>query len=83
MTGYAIKTCTYDPAGQFVVPLTIWINEMKTQNLLGEHVCQNDATGIHFDLPGIETKILPKSDCFATFHQFKFETHLFQTKSNL
>ena len=39
MVGYATITFCYDPDGQFVFPLTVWITEMKTQNLLGMDFC--------------------------------------------
>ena len=39
MIGYAIKTVSYDPDGQFIFPLTVWISEMRTQNLLGMDFC--------------------------------------------
>ena len=35
MIGFATLTFSYDPDGQFSFPLTVWITEMKTQNLLG------------------------------------------------
>ena len=35
MIGYATITFSYDPQGQFIFPLTVWIVEMTTQNLLG------------------------------------------------
>ena len=56
MVGYATITFCYDPDGQFVFRLTVWITEMKTQNLLGTDFCQKQVSGIHFDLPGIELK---------------------------
>ena len=34
MIGYATMNINYDPDGQFIFPLTVWITEMKTQNLL-------------------------------------------------
>ena len=35
MIGLATLIFSYDPDGQFTFPLTVWITEMKTQNLLG------------------------------------------------
>ena len=35
MIGYATITFSYDPDGQFIFLLTVWITEMRTQNLLG------------------------------------------------
>ena len=64
MVGYATITFCYDPNGQFVFPLTVWITEMKTQNLLGMDFCQKQVSGIHFDLPGIELK---KTSKFTVF----------------
>ena len=54
MISYATIEFSYDPNGEYTFPLTVWITEMRTQNLLGMDVCQNQASGIHFDLPGIE-----------------------------
>ena len=56
MVGYATITFCYDPDGQFVFPLTVWITEVKTQNLLVMDFCQKQVSGIHFGLPGIELK---------------------------
>ena len=53
MIGLATLTIRYDPDGQFF-PLNVWINEMKTQNLLGMNFCQKQVSGNRFDLPGIE-----------------------------
>ena len=39
MIGLATLTFSYDPDGQFTFPLTVWITEMKTQNLLGMDFC--------------------------------------------
>ena len=69
MIGYAAINFKYDPDGQFVFPLTVWITVMKTQNLLGMDFCQKQASGIHFDLPGIELKNPPHSLCYGSFHQ--------------
>ena len=54
MIGLATLTFSCDPDGQFTFPLTVWITEMKTQNLLGMDFCQKQVSGIHFELPGIE-----------------------------
>ena len=71
MVGYATITFRYDPDGQFIFPLTVWITEMRTQNLLGIDFCQKQASGILFDLPGIDIKDPPKSICNGSFHQNK------------
>ena len=60
MIGYATITFSYDPDGQFIFTLTVWIAEMRTQNLLGMNFCQKQVSGFHFDLPGIEIKNPPK-----------------------
>ena len=52
-------------------PLTVWITEMKTQNLLGIDFCQKQVWGIHFDLPGIEHKEPPNTVCYGSLHQNK------------
>ena len=79
MIVYATGTFSYDPDGQFIFPLTVWITEMRTQNLLGTDFCQKQIPGIHFGLPGIEIKNPPKSICYGSFHQNKFYPHLSQT----
>ena len=66
MIGYANITFSYDLDGQFIFPLTVWIAEMRTQNLLGMDFCQKQVSGIHFDLPGIELKKPPKSICYGS-----------------
>ena len=76
--GYATITFSYDADGQFIFPLTVWITEMRTQNLLGMDFCQKQVSGIHFDLPGIEIKNPPKSICYGSFHQNKSYPHLSQ-----
>ena len=63
MIGYATITFSYDPDGQFIFPLTVWIAEMRTQNLLVMDFCQNHVSGILFHLPGIEIENPPKSIC--------------------
>ena len=76
--GYATITIKYDPDGQFIFPLTVWITDMRTQNLLGKDFCQKQVSGIHFDLPGIEIENPPKSICYGSFHQNKPYPHLAQ-----
>ena len=71
MIGYATKTFSYDPDGQFIFPLTVCITEMRFQNFLGMHFCQKQVFGTHFDLPGIEIMNPPKSLCYGSFHQNK------------
>ena len=71
MIGYATITFGYDPDGQFIFPLTVWITEMRTQNRLGMDFCQKQFSGIHFDLTGIEIKNPSKSICYGSFHQNK------------
>ena len=79
MIGYATITFSYDPDGQFLFLLTIWIAELRTQSLLGMDFCQKQVSGIHFDLPGIEIKNPPKSICCVGLHQTKSYPHLLQT----
>ena len=71
MIGLATLTFSYDPDGQFTFPLTVWITEMKTQNLLGMDFCQKQVSGIHFDLPGIELKEPPNTVCYGSLHRNK------------
>ena len=78
MIGYATIAFSYDPDGQFIFPLTVWITEMRTQILLGMDFSQKQISGIHFDLPGIEIKNPPKSICHGSFHQNKSYPHLSQ-----
>ena len=42
---------------------------MKTQNLLGMDFCQNQASGINFDSPGIELQQPPKTSRYGSLHQ--------------
>ena len=78
MIGYATLTFSYDPDGQFIFPLTVWLTEMRTQNHFGLDFCQKQVSGIHFDLPGIEIKNPPKSICYSSLHQNKPYPHLSQ-----
>ena len=55
MIGYATITFSYDPDGQFIFPLTVWITEMRTQNLLGMEFCQNQVF-VEFILTYLELK---------------------------
>ena len=71
MIGLATLTFSYDPDGQFTFPLTVWITEMKTHNLLGMDFCQKQVSGIHFELPGIEIKEPPNTLCYGSLHQNK------------
>ena len=76
MIGYATITFSYDPDGQFIFPLTVWITEMRAQNLLGMDFFQMQVPAIHFDLPGIKIKNPPKSICNGSFQQNKSYPHL-------
>ena len=71
MIGYPTITFSYVPDGEFIFPLTVWITEMRTQNLLGMDFCREQVSGIHFDLPGIEIKNPPESICYGSFQQNK------------
>ena len=78
MIGYATIVFCYDPDGQWIFPLTVWITEMKTQNLLGMEFCQKQVSGNHFDLPGPDMKNPPKSIYYGSFHQTKPYPHISQ-----
>ena len=69
MIGCASIIFCYDPDGQFIFPLTVWITEMRTKNLLGMNFCQKLVSGNQFGLPEIEIKNAPKSICYGSFHQ--------------
>ena len=71
MIGFATLTFSYHPGGQFSSPLTIWITEMKTQNLLGMDFCQKQVSGIHFELPRTDFRGPPNSLCYGSLHQNK------------
>ena len=71
MIGFATLTFSYNPDGHFFLPLTVWITEMKTQNLVGMDYCQKQVSGIHFDLPGTEIKEPSKTVCYGSLHQNK------------
>ena len=79
MIGYATIILSYDPDGQFIFPLTVWITKMRTQNLPEMDICQKQVSGIPFDLPGIEIKNPPKSICYSRLHQNKSYPHLSQS----
>ena len=68
---FATLRSSYNPDGQFSFPSTVWITEMKTQNLLGMEFCQKQVSGIHFYLPRIELKEPPNTVCYRTLHQNK------------
>ena len=76
MIGYATITFSYDTDGQLISPVTVWITEMRTHNLLGMELCRKQVSGIHFDLHGIEIKNPPKSVCYGSFHQKKSYPYL-------
>ena len=78
MIGYATISFNYDPDGQFIFPLTVWITEKGSQKLLGMDFCRKQVSGFHFDLPGIEITSPPKSICYGRFHQNKPYSHLSQ-----
>ena len=69
--GYATIEFHYDPNGEYSFPLTVWITEMRTQNLLEMDFCQNQASGIHFNLPGLELRKPPKTFCYGSLQQIK------------
>ena len=71
MIGYANIDLNCDSNGKLSFPLTVWITEMRTQNLLGMDFCQNQASGIHFDLPGFELWQPPNTFCYGSLHQDK------------
>ena len=71
MIGYATMEFSFDPNGEYSFPLTVWITEMKTQHLLGMDFCQDQAAGIHFDLPDIKLRHPPKTFCNGSLHQNK------------
>ena len=71
MIGYATIEFSYDPNGEYTFPLTVWITEMRIKNLLGMDFCQNQASGLHFDIPGIELRQPPKTFCYGSLHQNK------------
>ena len=72
MIGYATIEFSYDPNGKYSFPITVWITEMKTQNLLGMDFCQNQASGIQFDLPGIELRQPPNPFGMEVFTKILF-----------
>ena len=71
MIRYATVEFSYDHNGEYTFPLTVWITEMRTQNLLGMDFCQNQASRIYFDLPGIELRQPPKTFCYGSLYQIK------------
>ena len=78
MIGYATIEFTYNPNGEYSFPSTVWITEKRTQNVLGMAFCQNQASGIHFELAGIELRQPPKTFCYGSLHQNKTFPDVFQ-----
>ena len=75
MIGFATLTFSYDPNGQFSFPLGVRITKMKTQNRLGMVFCQQQVSGIHFDLPGIELKEPPNTVLWKSSSEQIFPFH--------
>ena len=73
LIGYATIIFSYDPDGQFIFSLTVLITKTRTQNLLGMDFCRKQASGIHFNLRGVEIKNILKLICL---HQNKSYPHL-------
>ena len=71
MIDYATIDFNYDPNGEYLFPSTVWITEMRTQNLLGMDFCQNQTSGIHFDLPDLELRQPLKTFCYGSLQQTK------------
>ena len=71
MIGSATKNFTDDPDGRLSLPLTLWITEVKSRNILGMDFCQKQVSGIHFDLSGTELKEPPNTVCYGSLHQNK------------
>ena len=82
MISSATISFSYHPDGQFSFPLTLWITELKTQNLLGMDFRQKQVSGIHFGLPGIELKEPPKTVCYGSLHQNKSYLFISQILTN-
>ena len=76
MIGYATIELNYDTNGEYSYPLIVWITEMKTENLLGMDFCQNQVSGINFNLYGIELRQPPKTFCYKSLHQNKTFIHV-------
>ena len=66
MMGYISLGLYYDSDGQHNFPLTVWITEMTTQNLLGMSFCQEQINKTHFDLPGVELKRPLNTFCYGS-----------------
>ena len=71
MVSYATLILSYDPDGQFIFPLTVWVTELRLQNSAGIDFCRQQFSGIHFHQPGMEIKNSPKSMFYGRFHQNK------------
>ena len=64
--GFITLNLWFDSDGEHNFPLTLWITEMKTQNLLGMNFCKEQINRIHFDLPGIELKKPSNTFCYGS-----------------
>ena len=71
MNGFGTLTFSYDLDGLYSFLLTVWITEMKFQNLLGMEFRQKHVTGIHLNLPGIEVEGPPNTVLYGSLHQNK------------
>ena len=71
----------YDPDGQFMFPLALWIAEIETQCFLGMDFYQMQVYRLHFDLPGFEIKNPPNFFCYGSFHLDKYFPYLLQRSS--
>ena len=67
MIGYATITFCWDPYGQFILLLTVWISEMRTQNLPSKVFCPKQVPGIQINLNYQGLRTLQSRSSTATF----------------
>ena len=78
MSEYITLKRYYDADGQHNIPLTVWITEKKTQNLLGLNFCHEQMNKKHFDLHGIELKRALNTFCNDSLELNKIHEYVSQ-----
>ena len=63
--GHTILTFSFDSDGQHCFQLQLWITETKTANLLSIEFCRKYISKLHFDIPALELKDNPNTNCYG------------------
>ena len=67
MIGHATITFSYDPDGQFIIPLAVWITEMRTQYILAWTLAKNWFLQFILICLGLNLRILQSQFVMAVF----------------